>query len=185
MQTKFFVFVLLMGSFVFSCQNDGSPATDTDSSGTEREMEVLGYENVKQIEQAVEEIEAELDSLEPRGPINVSRGDVMHEVTAFYDKGEPVIIESKISNGSSWRYFLRNRRVIQLVERVPSEGEIVEHRFWYTIGEVLKAETRQADTEAALEEVKAKKYQSPEEALDFRLKVEEVNESAIKFLYGQ
>mgnify|MGYP006267847591 CR=1 FL=1 len=123
------------------------------------------------------------------GPTKIARGDNELDVTIFNRQGKINVIrvedpDAKMLSGQ--RYYLRNGQVVMLEEKgVREDGTHMANRFYYHAGEVLKAETRRAETEDGLATSAPQPYESPYGDMDYRLKPKEVKASAQRYLKGR
>jgi len=177
------------------------PATGEEQQETETEVELeseavdelltTDLSSVAAIEDWVAGIATKInDKAYPsEGPTKIARGDNELDVTILNRQGEINVIrvedpDAKVLTGQ--RYYLRNGQVVMLEEKgVTENGTHMANRFYYHNGKVLKAETRRAETEDGLATSAPQPYESTYGDLDFRLKPQEVNASAQRYLEGR
>lgn len=172
---------LAVGIFLLSCQSE---APQTESADPMNELRSLP-ENIAAIENTVSAIDVVLDTLQERGPITVTRGDVNWEVYAYYQDQDPALVRALFSGGEQLYYFF-DRRIIRLQEFANLDnGQVEERIFSYNENEVVEAKSRKADSRDQLGSEAFSNYRSPYGKMDFRLDVNQVNGSATSFIYGQ
>ncbi len=131
-------------------------------------------------------INEEIQQLESRGPLTVTRDGQNYEVRVSYKDGEPVLIHTQtpMGNQQSW-YYLEHRKLVSLME-VGREGpNYFENQFFYQGDTLLAALHRQAKKSKDLGSKAFQEYESNVEGIDFRVLPADAFASAMEFLQGR
>lgn len=173
--------MLVLSALFFACQ----PEKTADGEEKETTEASTFPASKNEIEGIVTNIRNGLDTMQERGPLTINRGDETWEIYAYYVNQDPKMLRALYSGGEQVYYFV-DRRVVQLQEFANIEGGMVEERvFSYNEDVVVDAKARSAGSRSTLQEEEFEPYKSPYGKEDFRLDVNQVNGSAMGFIYGE
>lgn len=173
--------MLVLTAMVLACQPNEQEKRDEQ----EDSQELVLPTSTGEIDSIVAEIRNGQDTMQERGPLSVDRGDETWEVYAYYAGQEPKVLRALYSGGEQVYYFI-DRRVVQLQEFANlKNGDVEERVFSYNEEDLVGAKARRAASRLGLEQKEFGRYRSPYGKNDFRTDVNQVNGSAMSFIYGQ
>ncbi len=174
----------LVALLMMGCQG----TTDPDEAAIDQMMEdkqdkLPVYSNIRNY---VNNINAELQTLESKGPLSVSRGGETYEVRVSYKDGEPVLIYTQTPMGGqqAW-YYLENRQLVMLKETGRRGPKYYESQFFYQKDTLLAAIHREAGESRDLPNKSFKEYEPSGQGNDFRTMPGDAYASAMEFLMGR
>ncbi len=177
-------FLALITVLMMGCQGSSDPdeaAVDQMMKSQKEKLPV--YTGIRNY---VNGINTELQNIESKGPLSVSRGGETYEVRVSYKDGEPVVIYTQTPMGGqqAW-YYLENRQLVMLKEIGRRGPKYYESQFFYQQDTLLAAIHREAGESQDLPERPFKEYEPSEGEKDFRTTPADAFASAMEFLMGR
>lgn len=169
MKCNYCILLSILALGFMACENGGTPF---DITSIDQNTLAL-----------INNIEANKDTMEERGPIMVTRDGEEVAVTGYFHGDDAMLIHIRHSDRDAWNY-MQGLNVVLLKEFAPTKngGAIIERQFYYNDSNLLGQRMRKA---ASLEELPDSPFQSLSiKSKDGRYDPVYVTSSAVGYMYG-
>lgn len=175
-------FCLLLGILSWACQNQGDTEAGTSTKGEEKVNPAAVVETVNQY---VSSVQDQRDDLQKRGPLTITRGDSILEVTVFVEGGDPKLIFAQGANMDyQGYYFLENRQLVQL-EELGQDEKFYHRKFYYEKDKLVEALEKEANEREKLTNRRFKSVMKRRYPEAFGFRAIEAYTSAMNLLMGR